>query len=197
LKWTKSKENSFFAWPGDPVPTKSKACQVHRLEQMVAEIEAFTVLLEPDLKPQDLARVVDQVLPASAETLEPRQIVLERRIPPDLLRIPLDEHLMGQALHHLIDNAVEAMPNGGQLALTVTPEPKRVLLTLRDTGVGIPPEDMPYLFDPFCSSKPDGTGRGLTKVHQVISDHRGEIQINSLPGQGTEVNIWLPRWLVR
>ena len=171
--------------------------QVHRLEQMVAEIEAFTVLLEPDLKSQDLAGVVDQVLAASAERLEQRQIVLERRIPPDLPRIPLDEHLMAQALHHLIDNAVEAMPNGGQLALTVTPEPKGVRLTLRDTGVGIPPEDMPYLFDPFFSSKPDGTGMGLTKVHQVISDHRGEIQINSAPGQGTEVNIWLPRWLVR
>jgi signal transduction histidine kinase len=78
--------------------------------------------------------------------------------------------------------------------LTVMPEPQGVRLILRDTGTGIGPEDMPYLFDPFFSSKPDGTGMGLTKVHQVISDHRGEIQINSELGQGTEVNIWLPRW---
>jgi signal transduction histidine kinase len=171
--------------------------ELHRLEQMVAEIEAFTVLLEPDIKPRDLARVVDQVLAASGEALARRQIVLERRIPPDLPRIPLDERLMGQALDHLIDNAMEAMPNGGRLVLEVTPEPKGLRLALRDTGVGIPPEDLPYLFDPFFSSKPDGTGMGLTKVHQVITDHRGEIQIKSLPGQGTEVNIWLPRWLVR
>jgi two-component system sensor histidine kinase HydH len=92
---------------------------------------------------------------------------------------------------------MEAMPNGGQLTLAVTPEPKGLRLILTDTGVGIKPEDMPYLFDPFFSSKPDGTGMGLTKVHQVISDHRGEIQITSVPQQGTEVDIWLPRWLVK
>ena len=171
--------------------------QVHRLEQMVAEIEAFTVLIELDLKPQDLAGVVDRVLSACAGALQQRRVALERRIPPDLPRIPLDERLMDQALHHLIDNAVEAMPNGGCLSLSVTPEPKGLRLILRDTGVGISPEDMPYVFDPFFSSKPDGTGMGLTKVHQVISDHRGEIQINSTPGLGTEVNIWLPRWQVR
>jgi signal transduction histidine kinase len=168
-----------------------------RLEQMVAEIEAFTVLLEPDIKPRDLARVIDQVLAANAGALAQRQIAVERRIPPDLPRIPLDEHLMGQALGHLIDNAMEAMPNGGRLVLEVTPEPKGVRLFLRDTGVGISPEDLPYIFDPLFSSKPDGTGMGLTKVYQVVSDHRGEIQIKSVPGQGAEVNIWLPRWLVR
>jgi len=171
--------------------------ELRRLEQMVSEIEAFTVLLEPDIKPRDLGRVVDEVLAASAGALAARQIVLERSIPPDLPRIPLDEHLVGQALGHLIDNAREAMPQGGRLAVSVTPEPQGLRLALRDTGIGIAPEDLPYVFDPFFSSKPDGTGMGLTKVYQVISDHRGEIQIKSVPGQGTEVSIWLPRWLVK
>jgi len=169
----------------------------HRLEQMVAEIEAFTVLLEPDLKPRDLGRVVDQVLAGSAEALEQHRITLERRVPQDLPRIPLDEDLMSQALRHLIDNAMESMPDGGRLTLTVTPEPKGLRLTLQDTGVGIPPEDLPYLFDPFFSSKPEGTGMGLTKVHQVIRNHRGEIRITSKPGEGAEVDLWLPRWLPR
>ena len=120
-----------------------------RLERMVAEIEAFTVLLEPDIKPRDLARVVDQVLAASAEALAQRQIVVERRIPPDLPRIPLDERHIGQALGHLIDNAMEAMPKGGRLTLTVTPEPKGLRLALRDTGIGIPPEDLPYRLRPL------------------------------------------------
>ena len=123
--------------------------ELRRLEQMVAEIEAFTVLLEPDIKPRDLAGVVDQVLAASAGALAQRQIVLERRIPPDLPRIPLDENLMGQALGHLIDNAVEAMPNGGRLVLEMTPEPKGVRLALRDTGIGIAPEDLPYALRPL------------------------------------------------
>ena len=92
--------------------------ELRRLEQMVAEIEAFTILLEPDIKLRDLGRVVDEVLAASAGALAQRQIAVERSIPPDLPRIPLDEHLVGQALGHLIDNAMEAMPNGGRLALS-------------------------------------------------------------------------------
>jgi two-component system sensor histidine kinase HydH len=168
--------------------------EARRLERMVAEIEAFAGLLEPDLKPRDLVKVVDQVLAASAAALQRLNITVQCRVHPDLPQIPLDENLMSQALSHLIDNAAEAMPQGGQLTLAVTPEPQGVRLTLRDTGIGIGPEDLPYLFDPFFSSKPDGTGMGLTKVHQVISDHRGEIQINSELGKGTEVNIWLPRW---
>jgi two-component system, NtrC family, sensor histidine kinase HydH len=171
--------------------------ELRRLEQMVAEIEAFTVLLEPDIKPQDLARVVEQVVAVKAPALAQRQISVECCVPPDLPRIPLDERLMGQALGHLIDNAMEAMPKGGRLTLTVTPGPRGLSLAVGDTGVGIPSEDLPYLFDPFFSSKPDGTGMGLTKVYQVVSDHRGEIKIKSVPGRGTEVDIWLPRWLVK
>ena len=171
--------------------------EVHRLEQMVAEIEAFTVLLEPDLKRRDLGEVIDRVLAQAAPDLTQRRIAVKRLIPAHLPRIPLDENLMGQALQHLIDNAMDAMADGGQLTLAVTPEAKGLGLKLQDTGAGIPPEDMPYIFDPFFSSKPHGTGMGLTKVHQVISDHRGEIEITSVPGHGTDVTIRLPRWQVK
>ncbi len=171
--------------------------EVHRLEQMVAEIEGFTVLLEPDLKRRDLGEVIDRVLAEAASDLTQRQITVRRLIPGNLPWISLDENLMGQALHHLIDNAMDAMAGGGQLTLEVSPETMGLRLTLRDTGVGIPPEDMPFIFDPFFSSKPHGTGMGLTKVHQVISDHRGEIEIISVPGHGTEVTIRLPRWQIQ
>jgi signal transduction histidine kinase len=171
--------------------------EVSRLEKMVMEIETFTVLLEPNLKRQDLTGVIDQVLAETAAALEKRHIAVERLIPPHLPWIPLDEKLMAQALQQLIDNAMEAMAGEGRLTLEVTPEAKGLRLSLRDTGAGISPEDMPFIFDPFFSSKPHGTGMGLTKVHTVISDHRGEIEIHSAPGQGTEVTIWLPRWQVK
>jgi two-component system sensor histidine kinase HydH len=171
--------------------------EVHRLEQMVAEIEAFTVLLEPDLKRRDLREVIDQVLAEAAPALERRRITVRRLLPDHLPQIPLDGPLMGQALRHLIDNAVDAMSDGGQLTVEVTPEAQGLRLTLQDTGAGILHEDMPYIFDPFFSTKPSGTGMGLTKVYQVISDHRGEIEINSVPGHGTAVTIRLPRWQVK
>jgi len=168
--------------------------EVSRLERMVIEIETFTVLLEPKLKRQDLTGVIDQVLAETAAVLEKCHITMERLIPPHLPWIPLDEKLLAQALQQLIDNAMEAMAGGGRLTLEVIPDATGLRLSLRDTGAGIPPEDMPFIFDPFFSSKPHGTGMGLTKVYQVISDHRGKIEIHSAPGQGTEVTIWLPRW---
>ncbi|MFA5110915.1 MAG: ATP-binding protein [Desulfobaccales bacterium] len=171
--------------------------EINRLERMVAEIEAFAATPLPDLKPRDLVKLVDQVLADTAGALEARQITVERRLAPDLPLIPLDERLLGEALRLLIDNAMDAMAAGGRLTVEVAPEPQGLRLTVRDTGTGIPPEDIPYLFDPFFSSKPQGTGMGLTKVHQVVSDHHGEIRIDSAPGQGAEVNMWLPRWQAR
>ncbi|HZE22095.1 MAG TPA: GAF domain-containing protein, partial [Desulfobaccales bacterium] len=128
--------------------------ETRRLEQMVAEIEAFAGLLEPDLKPRDLAKIVDQVLAARAAALQQLNITVQCQVHPDLPQIPLDENLMNQTLNLLIDNAAEAMPQGGQLTLAVTPEPNGVRLTLQDTGIGIAAEDLPYIFDPFFSSKP-------------------------------------------
>jgi two-component system sensor histidine kinase HydH len=168
--------------------------EVHRLEQMVAEIEDFTVLLDVDLQLCDLGAVIDQVLLEAAESLSRHGITVQRQLPAHLPQIPLDARLLGQALHHLIDNAVDAMTDGGQLTLNVTPETKGLRLTLKDTGSGIAPEDLPYVFDPFFSTKPHGTGMGLAKVYQVIRDHRGEIEINSVPHCGTGITIRLPRW---
>jgi two-component system sensor histidine kinase HydH len=171
--------------------------ELHRLEKMVAEIEGFTVLLEPNLKRRDLGEVIERVLADTAPDLSQRRITVRRLLPAHLPPIPLDDRLMIQALRHLIDNSMDAMTEGGQLTVEVTPEAKALRLAVKDTGSGIPAEDMPYVFDPFFSSKPYGTGMGLTKVYQVVSDHRGEIEVNSVPGQGTEVTIHLPRWQVK
>jgi signal transduction histidine kinase len=111
----------------------------------------------------------------------------------DFPLVPLDERLLGWALSHLILNAREAMPRGGRLEVALALESARVLISLSDTGAGISHADLPYVFDPFFSSKPDGTGMGLVTVHRIIADHRGEIQISSAVGEGTEVKIRLPR----
>jgi two-component system, NtrC family, sensor histidine kinase HydH len=117
--------------------------EVHRLEQMVAEIEDFTGLLDADLQPRDLGAIIDQVLAEAAETLGQRRITVQRHLPAPLPQIPLDARLLGQALHLLIDNALDAMADGGQLTLKVTPEATGLRLTLQDTGAGIRPADLP------------------------------------------------------
>lgn len=170
--------------------------EVERLGQMVREIEAFAKLPEPNIKPANLTELVEQVISENEADLRQQEIQVRRQFPPDLPPIPVDGKLLRQALEHLIANAKEAMPQGGWLAVALALESNQVRISLNDTGSGIAPEDLPYLFDPFFSTKPSAMGMGLTTVHQIVSDHHGEIQINSALGQGTEVNVWLPRWQV-
>lgn len=170
--------------------------ELGKLERMVREIEGFAALSEINLMPTNLAEVVDRVLAENAATLRHLDIRVQREIPAALPLYRVDGTLLSHALQYLIDNAGEAMPRGGLLKVALVPEPNGVWIILTDSGIGIRPEDMPHLFDPFFSSKPQGTGMGLTTVHRIISDHRGEITISSAPGQGTEVQIWLPRWQI-
>jgi two-component system sensor histidine kinase HydH len=182
--------------PADPC---QETCQIiltqlAKLEKMVREIEAFASLSHLKLQPSNLVEVVDQVVCDNLPALSQQAIQVRWESPGDFPLFPIDVNLLRHALQHLVDNAREAMPGGGCLAVTLALEPKGVRITLADTGVGIAPEDLPHLFDPFFSSKPQGTGMGLTTVYRIISDHQGEIKIQSLPGQGTEVQLWLPRW---
>ena len=77
---------------------------------------------------------------------------------------------------------------GGQ----VLEDNRWIQLSIQDTGIGIPPEDMNKLFDPFFSTKEGGVGLGLSIAHRIIDQHRGKIQMESTPGQGTLFTLWLP-----
>jgi signal transduction histidine kinase len=149
---------------------------------------------EPHIAPADLAGVIQAALASFAARASSSGISVVVQVPADLPPIPLDTQLMSLVFRHLIDNSLEAMPHGGTLTLTVTLEAKAVRMTLQDTGTGIPAETLSLVFDPFFSSKPQGTGMGLTIAHRIVSEHTGEICLSSTPGAGVTVDLWLPRW---
>ena len=173
---------------------KEIAAATCRMERMVKEIESFARMPEPRIDPADLARVLQAALATFAERLSSSGISLVVQVPADLPLIPLDVQLMGQVFRHFIENSLEAMPHGGTLSLTVTPEAKVVRITLQDTGKGIAPESLSLVFDPFFSSKPQGTGMGLTVAHRIVSEHKGEICLSSTSGVGVTIDLCLPRW---
>jgi two-component system sensor histidine kinase HydH len=95
-------------------------------------------------------------------------------------------------LWNLCLNALQAMPDGGELKVTVGPSGGRLLVRVADTGEGIADEDLGHIFEPFFSTKPDGTGLGLALVHRIVQDHGGEIDVQSRPGVGTAFTLTLP-----
>jgi PAS domain S-box-containing protein len=121
----------------------------------------------------------------------------------DLWLAEVDTGQLGQVLQNLVINAVHAMPEGGVIRLaagntTVNPgtlplaQGKYVLITVRDQGLGIPPEQLAKIFDPYFTTKQSGSGLGLAVVHSIIANHAGHITVESAPGKGTAFFIYLP-----
>jgi two-component system sensor histidine kinase PilS (NtrC family) len=120
--------------------------------------------------------------------------VIDVDVPASELWYEADEGQIKQIIWNLATNGLRAMPNGGHLVLRGAADTTSdgVVLTVRDEGVGIPPEDLDSLFQPFHGRFVKGSGLGLAIVHRIVSDYNGEIQVSSRPGHGTTVSVHLP-----
>ncbi|MGB7220775.1 MAG: ATP-binding protein [Vicinamibacterales bacterium] len=120
--------------------------------------------------------------------------VIEVDVPSDELRYEADEGQIKQIVWNLATNGLRAMPEGGRLRLAGALEPASdgVVLTVQDQGIGIPPEELDGLFQPFHGSFAKGSGLGLAIVHRIVTDYSGEIQVSSQSGVGTTVSVRLP-----
>ena len=128
----------------------------------------------------------------SAEVRDGHEILVD--VPPTELWYEADEGQIKQIVWNLATNGLRAMPDGGRLRLIAAFEPSSdgVVLTVHDQGVGIPPEDLDGLFQPFHGTFAKGSGLGLAIVHRIVSDYNGEIHVSSQPGSGTTVAVRLP-----
>ena len=102
--------------------------------------------------------------------------------------LDLDPDRIRQVVLNVCINALDAMPRGGTLTLSLFEDPAlpdKVVLDVRDTGTGIPPEDLAHVFDPYFTTKGHGTGLGLATVHKIMEAHGGSVQVTSTPGQGS------------
>jgi two-component system sensor histidine kinase PilS (NtrC family) len=140
--------------------------------------------------PTNVAEVVDEVL-LLLEHQVPGLLKAVREFPP-ALTWAVDRQQFRQAVWNLCLNAVQAMPDGGELRVTMAAVAGRLVLRVDDTGEGITAVDLGQIFEPFFSTKSDGTGLGLALVHRVVQDHGGEIDVRSRPGAGTTFTVTLP-----
>jgi signal transduction histidine kinase len=112
----------------------------------------------------------------------------EKSLPP----VQADADQLWQAILNLIRNALEAMPDGGNLTVRTASTVDEVVLQLTDTGKGMSDEERVQIFRPFFTTKPIGTGLGLTLTQQIIAEHGGRIECASVAGQGTTFSLSLP-----
>jgi two-component system sensor histidine kinase HydH len=120
-------------------------------------------------------------------------ITLQADLPADIPAAGIDPDRMIQVFLNLYLNALGAMETGGMLSVALTELPgERIRIEVRDTGVGIAPQDLGRIFDPYFTTKPSGAGLGLAIVQKIVDAHGGEIRVESTPGQGTTVTILLP-----
>ena len=114
-------------------------------------------------------------------------------VPAEPVWCEADEHQIRQIVWNLATNGLRAMPEGGSLRLAGATEPSGgIVLTVSDQGIGIPPEELENLFQPFHGTFAKGSGLGLAIVHRIVADYGGEIQVSSQVGHGTTVSVRLP-----
>jgi signal transduction histidine kinase len=163
-----------------------------RLENLVKEIHEFLGVQSASFREDGVASVIEEAFRKIEPRAHAQGVKIIKDVHAENVVILLDSAQILTALYNLLENAVESMPNGGTLTFTAQREGSRLLVTVKDTGCGIPKERLDSIYDPFVTSKTRGAGLGLTMVHQIIMNHRGEIKITSEPNKGTTASIRVP-----
>ena len=167
--------------------------EINRINEIVDQFLRFAKPAPPLLGKAEVLSIFEETLQLLRPQIEKQGILVQKEFQP-LPPILMDREQMKQAILNLLLNAVQAMPKGGHLALKghIPEEDRWVQLSIQDSGVGIPGEDIDKLFDPFFSTKEGGMGLGLSIAHRIIDQHDGKIEVESAPAKGTLFTVWLP-----
>jgi len=152
---------------------------------------------ELDVQPVDLDIWLPRVIATWREATRAENLTWQENIADTLPSVEIDSTRVAQALGNLLSNAIKYTPNGGTVIFEANPENDGVLLSVSDTGPGIPPDEQTQIFEPFYRSHhdrrfPQGMGLGLTIAHDIVAAHNGTLRVESTPGQGSRFTIWLP-----
>lgn len=170
--------------------------ETDRCSQIVSNLLTFSRKSPTTMVPVRIEELLHRCTLLSQHKLELQDIRLETHVASNIPAIEGDLNQMQQCIINLIFNAIDAMPTGGVLTLSgdFDPESKMVGVTVRDTGTGISEEDLPYIFEPFFSTKKEGygVGLGLSTVFGIMEHHHGEVTVESQKSEGTSFRLLFP-----
>jgi len=183
--------------PGSSEPRESLEVigkEIRRLDRVVQGFLKFVRPQELRLRPVEAAALFQDVLGLVEVEGVHARVILESAVAPGVAPLMVDPDLLRQAVVNLVQNAIQAMPQGGLVTLRAGPGPEGQLdLCVEDQGVGIPVEDLDKVFRLYYTTKPEGNGIGLALVYRIVQMHGGTVHIRSAVGQGTTVTIRLPQ----
>lgn len=173
-----------------------------KIESVVQRLLNYARKHDDAFQPVHLPTVIENALLLAAYRLEKARVSVEKQFPDTLPEVHGIPNQLEQVFLNLFINSIDAIEDRQRtqpaaprrLAIRMGTEAKRVTIAVEDSGVGIPAEQLPYIFDPFFTSKEvgKGTGLGLSICHNIITEHRGSISVSSIPDAGTTVTITLP-----
>ena len=181
-----------------PEPVQSEMIQFireesERINRMLTNFLEFAKPKPPTFQEVNLKDILRRTVDLSSIPARERGVQVVQEYPQDKVSLFLDPEQIHEAFVNLELNALEAMPAGGTLRITLTQkENKDVIIRVSDTGVGIPAGRESKIFDPFFTTKEQGTGLGLTIVHTVVKNHGGTISVANNDGGGATFTISLP-----
>jgi signal transduction histidine kinase len=163
-----------------------------RLQKLLGDFLDFARQESLSPEPGNLNAELDQLLDFFAIRAQEAGVEVVRYLDPELPKVRLDRETFRSAILNLLINAIQAMEGGGQLMVRTRSSGLGVAIELIDTGPGMDEETLAKAFRAFYTTKQGGSGLGLPTARKIVEAHGGTIDIESAPGRGTKVSIWLP-----
>ncbi|MEX0830243.1 MAG: ATP-binding protein [Nitrospirales bacterium] len=178
--------------------------QTHRLNTVMQDLLNFARTPVLALEPVSIPQCLDQALQLFLPIFDKQSIFLSTHYQASLPLACADFLQLQDAVNNLIDNAIDAMPHGGQLTVSVRPQDGQnslvpepgICIEIHDTGTGIPSDCLESIFQTFFTTKDfgEGTGLGLAIASEIVQQHHGHLSVESIEGKGTKFFLWLPAW---
>ena len=167
--------------------------EIERLNKIVVDFLFAVRPLQCEFAPVDVSKLIRNLIETFQEEFAAAHISVVFHPDGELPRIQADERFLRQALMNILTNAKAAMtPSGGELCITARCDEQKLCIAIADTGKGIAPDVLHKIFEPYFTTKPDGSGLGLTMTYKVVKEHGGDIQVHSELGKGTRFTLILP-----
>jgi signal transduction histidine kinase len=166
--------------------------ELHRLESIVDHFLRLASPSELDLEPVDIGKIVMHVCELLRPEAAARQIDIVTNVVSDLPQLRGDPVRLTQALMNLVINAMQAVDRIGRIEVTARVAADEILLEVSDSGPGIPPERLSSIFDPYFTTKPEGSGLGLWIAQQIVTAHRGRVDARNRTEGGAVFGLILP-----